>query len=388
MINGGVGSAVWRIARNLANSGINIHVIAPGPHASGMAITPVLEEGVTVHRTYPELSSYYGNPESLREIGEYVGYLHREIDFDLIHGVFLVPAGLVAAEIAAEIDRPLIISIRGSDVELMRYHPTLCGTVRWVLRRASLVTSVTSDLLEKAQRIANIAESRVISNAYDPTVFDSWPLREMVAGQRWSARFLVEKFLFAKAHRGLVIGTTGVIRHAKGFHILIEAFKNLLDIHKDAFLLIVGDFMNRKEKKVWAQRIKHLGLKRRVFITGRIPHRQVLAWVKEMDIFAFPSLHEGSPNALLEAMGCGIPTVASNVGGVLDLITDGKNGLLVPPSNVDALTQSLNKLVLDESLRIQLGKLAKHTIQTQCSPEQEIEAWKDAYHWVTQALSV
>ena len=242
MFNGGVGSATCRIAKNLAGVGLNIHVIAPGSLGIEEAITPSCEEGVTVHRTFPGLGNYYGDPMDLREIGTYIVKLHEKINFDLLHGVFLMPPGLVGAMVAKEIDRPLVVSIRGSDVELMRYVPVLSRTTGWVMEQASMVTSVASDLLEKAKQIASLQKYKVISNAFDADEFEPWPIREISVGQGWRFQLFVERFCRAKSRGGVIIGTAGIIRPAKGFPILLEAFKKLSEFCPEVYLLIVGGF--------------------------------------------------------------------------------------------------------------------------------------------------
>lgn len=102
-------------------------------------------------------------------------------------------------------------------------------------------------------------------------------------------------------------------------------------------------------------------------------------WMREIDIFAFPSLYEGSPNALIEAMGLGLPIVASDISGVNDVISDGVNGLLVEPNSVDALLNRLLFLSENKGLQTQLGETAKQTIETQFSPIDEVETWLDMY---------
>ena len=386
MINGGVGSATHRLAKNLACAGLNIHIVAPGQNQVETSVIPTWEEGVTIHRTFPELGSPYGDPLPLSEIGEYIIKLHEKVGFDVVHGIFLVSAGLVGAIAAGEINRPLITSIRGSDIQTMRYSSALSGTIRWVLENASLVTSVTHDLMEKAKRIADIQASRVVPNAFDSKIFDPWPLREVVLNQRWQIRLFVEKFLRTKARGGSVVGTSGIFRHVKGFSALLEAFGELLNIDSDACLLLVGDFAGPREQKMWTQKIKEMRLKKRVFITGRVPHQQVLAWMREMDIFAFPSLHEGSPNALLEAMACRLPIVASRVGGVLDIISDGVNGLLINPGCKEHLLEKLSVLVQDRDLRKRLGKAAGQSVEENFSPGQETAMWIDIYSQVSNTV--
>lgn len=380
MIRGGVGSATHRIAKNLATVGVCVHVIAPGPHPLGTIIEPNFESGCVVHRTYPALGAYSSNnPDQLKAVGDYIASLHAEIDFDLFHGMFLIPSGLVAAIAAREIGRPLIVSIRGNDVEVLRYSLIHGGSVKWVLESADLVTSVTPDLLDKAKSVASISQGQAIVNAFDTSLFPTGRLTDLAKEFPYKLRVFAKRFLKAKSRGGPVIGTTGLMRYKKGFHLLLQAFREFLDRHPTALLLLVGDFLGASQRKQMLKMIKSLGIKRQVFITGPAPHSHVPMWMRETDIFAFPSLYEGSPNALIEAMGLGLPIVASDISGVNDVISDGVNGLLVEPNSVDALLNRLLFLSENKGLQTQLGETAKQTIETQFSPIDEVEIWLDMY---------
>lgn len=372
-VSGGVGVATQRIAQNLARCGVSVHVIALGSHRIGEAISVAHEDGVEVHRTYPDLSHYYGEQWELQDIGTYVVHLHEKEHFDIIHGLFLSPSGLVAANVSAEIDRPFVASIRGNDWETMRYSPLLAASSRWVLERADLVTSVSSALLRKAQKTVHITHGKVIPNAFDSSLFDHRPLKEIGSQQ-------ARQFLKVKGIGGLVVGTVAMIRHKKGHRVLFEAFRVLLDKFSDAILLMVGDYHREQDRIAFTQQIEELGLEDRLFITGEVPHTQVLAWLKEMDIFAYPSLYEGSPNALLEAMACGLPVVGSQVDGLSDLITDGENGLLISAGCVDKLSETLILLTKDQGLREQLGTSAQQMIEQQLMPVHEAKIWVDTYN--------
>lgn len=377
--NGGVGSVACRLARNLAKQGVEVHVVAPGTHQMDDRLVPAFEDGTVVHRTFPALGSYFGDHTELGRIGDYVVALHQDVEFDLVHALFLVPAGQLGAVVSGQIDVPLVASIHGSDVELMRYNPVLSGTLRWVLQQAAAVTAVSSDLLDKAERLAKIETGRVIPNAFDPDSFDPWPLTEVTANQGWRLQVLVESLLRAKKRGGPLVGTAGMVRPAKGFEFLLEAFRRLVGTYPDAHLLIVGDVVNPHAKKRYLKQIRAMGLRRNVTLTGLVPPRQVMAWMREMDIFALPSLHEGSPCALMEAMGCGLAVVATNVGGIPDLVTDGVNGSLVEPGDSETLAEKLISLSHDTGLRVRLGNAAKLTIETDYSPMDETNTWIELY---------
>ena len=92
-----------------------------------------------------------------------------------------------------------------------------------------------------------------------------------------------------------------------------------------------------------------------------------------------PSRRDGLPNAVLEAMACGLPVVASPVGGILDLVQDGENGLLVPPDDPEALAGAIERILDDEALRERLISCARATVLRDFSPGAELRATLDLY---------
>lgn len=97
------------------------------------------------------------------------------------------------------------------------------------------------------------------------------------------------------------------------------------------------------------------------------------------DVFVLPSLHESSPNALIEAMGIGMPCIASNVGGVVDLIEDGKNGLQIPPQDPAALAAALHRVLSEPDLASELGRNARATIQEKFDSVGSIQKLEEVY---------
>ena len=219
---------------------------------------------------------------------------------------------------------------------------------------------------------------------FDTSIFDARALSKITEEHNNRLQVLTETFLRMKSQGGTVIGTAGFLRPIKGFHILLQAFERIVKIYPDSCLLVVGQFAQASYKRDMLRQINDLGIKRQVVFTGYIPHREVLAWMREMDIFAFPSLHEGSPNALLEAMSCELPVVASKVGGILDIVENNKDSLLVPAGETDMLLQQLQRLIQDTELRKRLGRAAKQKVENQFSPTQETEHWLAIYHRVLE----
>ena len=97
------------------------------------------------------------------------------------------------------------------------------------------------------------------------------------------------------------------------------------------------------------------------------------------DVFVLPSLHESSPNALIEAMAVGMPCIASDVGGIVDLIEDEKNGLRVPPKDAEALASALHRLLTNPDLATRLGRNARTTIQQKFDSTASMQRLEDIY---------
>ena len=97
------------------------------------------------------------------------------------------------------------------------------------------------------------------------------------------------------------------------------------------------------------------------------------------DVFVLPSLHESSPNALIEAMGIGMPCIASDVGGIIDLIENEKNGIRIPSQNPEALTAALHRVLTEPDFAVVLGKNARATIQKKFDSETSIRKLDEIY---------
>jgi len=116
----------------------------------------------------------------------------------------------------------------------------------------------------------------------------------------------------------------------KGHGDLIDAFNNITKYNKELLCIIIGEGLlrNQLEKK-----INNYNLKNQILLKGSIDHTQIPLWLNASDIFVLPSIIEGNPTVMFEAMGCGKPFVGSSVGGIPDIITSGDYGLLSIPGN-------------------------------------------------------
>jgi glycosyltransferase involved in cell wall biosynthesis len=154
----------------------------------------------------------------------------------------------------------------------------------------------------------------------------------------------------------------------KGVFDLIDAARILRDRRAGFLLRLVGPF-HGNESAVHA-RIAAAGLTDVVHAVGPLHSRhEILDAYHDADIFALPSWAEGLPVAVLEAMACGLPVVASSVGGTPDLLQDGVSGLLVPPRDPAALADALERLLRDRNARLSIGRAARTRVESKFSSE-------------------
>lgn len=151
------------------------------------------------------------------------------------------------------------------------------------------------------------------------------------------------------------VGTIGELHKNKGHAYALRAFADLAKTNRNVMYIVVGSGEERKHLESTAQQ---LGIQDRVLFVGFIADAGRL--YKAFDIALLTSIKEGLPYTLIEAALAGIPIIATNVGGVPDIISNEKTGLVVAPQDSSAVYDSLTRLITDGSLRKNLGKNAEH----------------------------
>ena len=170
----------------------------------------------------------------------------------------------------------------------------------------------------------------------------------------------------------VLVGAIGRLDRQKGFSTLVEAMARL----KGSALrcAILGDGPERPRLEAL---IRRRGLEGSVFLLGE--KSDAAPWLSAFDVYCLPSLWEGLPNALLEAMAIGLPAVASGVDGVPEAVVDGKDGLLVPPNEPAALAEALKSLAVDPKRCATLGAAAKAAIAERFTLRRMIDDYERAY---------
>ncbi len=214
---------------------------------------------------------------------------------------------------------------------------------RWLYQRATTHIVTTGEKLRL---------QLILENGYDPDRLTSVPTgmdtEYFVPGHR-----VMRRAQLGFDGNTLIIGIAATLRSWKGHEYLIEAFSRLST--RPSRLVILGD---GPQRDALHRQIMQLGLQERVFMPG--DQRDVLPWLQALDIFALPSYaNEGVPQAIMQAMLCGLPVVTTPIGSIGEIVTHDSTGLMVKPQDIDHLWQALERLAADASLRNRLGNQAR-----------------------------
>jgi glycosyltransferase involved in cell wall biosynthesis len=371
---GGVGESVHRIAHLLLDLGYEVHVaVFHSKYGSTNEVyrrhtgyKTEMQDGVFVHRVKPSIR--YAQPtkqDFLSDIYFQLKLLYEEHRFDLFHAFFLNETGYLTTLLARENDVPVINSIRGSDLHKHIFSPPMYAQMVWTLENSSWTTFVSPDLRKRAMLAAPSIQTKasVFWNSIVPIDFSQLP-----------APPLLDRL------QGTVIGSVGRFRDKKGIEYLIDACA-VLSQETELTLLLVGDFAE-KEQGYWAQTLQESNLSERIVVTGMLDRQSALAYLPYMDIFAIPSLNDGCPNAMLEAMMAGRAIVGTNVDAIGGILEDEVDGLLVQPASAREIGRALRRLMTQPELRKQFGAAAQRKVLTQLNPKVEQSNWQYVYEQV------
>lgn len=275
----------------------------------------------------------------------------RRLRPDVVHAHFAATYGAIAALCGA---RPLVLSVWGSDV-IWDKPGHMSWYRRWsvtqALAKAHLVCSTSRFMADRTQAIrATRRPIEVVPFGVDCDQFSP------DCGQG-----------VPRAGREISIGFVKTLRPKYAPDVLIRAMAKVVSVFQGARLTMAGRGPMEAELRRLAC---DLGLNDHVEFVGFVPHRDVPGLMRTFDVFVNCSLYESFGVAILEASACGVPVVATDVGGVSETCRHGETGLMVPPGDEDALAEAIIRLARDPALRAELGRAGRRFVL-------ENYAWQD-----------
>ena len=333
---GGVARSAKRIATSLTELGLNVDVLAwtkslqPGQlqtHSDSEA-GDAANGGCTVHR----LGLFANWDSSFQHTFNVLEWLHDRNRYDAVWGHYVYPAGFAAVMFGESLGLPSTVSARGNDIDRLMFPPGDFSRLLWTLQRASVVSTVSDDLAKKIDMLLGYdRESIKLPNVVDLNTFA--PISPNESQQLRAKHGL--------SSGELVLGFCGELRHKKGLPFLLNCLRDL-NQGRQARLLVIGSVRPREQRQLKSFGLDYPALKERLTITGHQDDPEEIAQLLHVcDVLLFPSLWEGVPNALLEAMACGKLVIASNAGGIPEIVEHGSNGVLVPKDQLHRLGEAI-----------------------------------------------
>ncbi len=236
--------------------------------------------------------------------------------------------------------------MRGGDVPGFRpydfstFHKLIGPLLKFVWRKAHTLVANSMGLRNLALQFDPEAKIEVIPNGVDTEKFT--PVE-----RDWSRPKLL---------------SVGRVVHQKGLDLGIKALAGLGDL--DWEWTIAGDGKSRNPLQIQAEQ---LGIADRINFVGWQSKEELNALYQKSNLFLFPSRHEGMPNAVLEAMACGLPVIASKIAGSEELVLHKKTGLLIESEDVESLRKGLKELMPDDQARKQMGIAGRDRVEKKYS---------------------
>jgi len=359
---GGLAISTGRLGDLLSAAGHDVRLFAPTVN-----LPPTIEQSQRSGGVYiTRFGVHKRVDDTLVDWFELIVDEHKREPFDLIHAYFLPMAGFVGAYSGKYLKVPSVVSIRGNDIERAAFDPGKFSHVMYALQNANAVTTNAIELAKKAKAFID-REIHLIPNGIDTGNFKPVGRNEVLA-----------EALGVENRTSKVVGFVGELREKKGLATLLTGYAQT-NKKIPSTLLIVGEIREGEDKKLFDE-FQLSNPENQIIVTGHVPHKDLPAYYSLMDVFIHPSLRDGMPNAVLEAMACGVPVIATPVGGVLDVLEDGVNGRTIPVNDAEMLAKVTEELLNDPEQCTRLSKKAREKIEAEFTLQSELQGNLNIYN--------
>lgn len=338
---GGSGIVATELAMALAEGGDEVHVISYALPSRLTLFNPRIYFHEVVTPRYPLFDQY--PPYSLALTTKMVE-VARHQHLDVLHVHYAIPnavSAVVARQIVAPQPLHVVTTLHGTDVTLVGVDPNYLETTRWGITQSDAVSVVSESLRRQTvEQLGIERDIEVIPNFIDPARYEQ--AKNGPGARRWAEpgeRLLVHISNFRPVKRVLDV---------------VETFRRVYRRIPSTRLLMVGDGPERGRVE---QHCRENGLCHAITFVGSLPLiEEVLVGA---DLFLLPSESESFGLAALEAMSCEVPVIATNAGGVPEVVEDGRCGFLCAVGDVDGMAEGALRLLGDEPMRRAFGEAGR-----------------------------
>lgn len=362
---GGSGIIATELGKGLARRGHQVHVISTdSPFRLGE-----FQAGLRFHQVLTPSYPLFREPQYLLSLANRIVQVSRDFQLDLVHAHYAIPhatAGFLARQVlsgSARGGRPRVVTtLHGTDITLVGSDPSYSQIVAFSIEQSDGVTAVSNSLRESTyQQLGVTRDIRVIPNFVDCGEYRRAAvpeLRRRFVGDDPSARIVIHISNFRPVKRvGTVIDVFDRVRREVPAH-----------------LVLVGDGPDLPAAQ---RQARELGIGALVHGIGE--QEEVLPLLSAADVFLLPSAQESFGLAALEAMACEVPVVASDVGGLPEVIENGVSGTLHPLESVEQMAASVIALLRDDALRQRMGADARRVACQRFDAPKVISMYEDYY---------
>jgi N-acetyl-alpha-D-glucosaminyl L-malate synthase BshA len=361
---GGSGVVATELARALAGRGHELHVISSERPFRWWDDVP----GLSFHPVSVPAYPLFREPQYLLALANAIARVAEERRLDIVHAHYAVPhatAAYLADEMLASATtraRPrTVTTLHGTDITLVGSDPSYAGVVAFSIERSDIVTAVSESL--KADTISALG----IRHAIDviPNFLDCGEYRRLVDED-------LRRTLCPPGTDGLVVHMSN-FRPVKRVDAVLEVFR-MIRASVAARLVLIGDGPDRPMVE---ERARQYGLADQVVFVGE--EHEPVRWLSIADVFLLPSSKESFGLAALEAMACEVPVIASNAGGLPEIVKNGVTGYVCGLDALDEMASHAVRLLRDGAARRAMGVRGAQLVREYYCTERIVPLYEQAY---------
>jgi len=381
-IIGGTGAYVNYLSQALASSGNNVYIVTKGETEKSEDLSEKIHVFYLKTFRRPIISPLHFYGLSFRKLSE----INRRFNIDIAHANLPLTPSFAVPE---NFGKALVSTV----------HSTWRGEAEALKNESFSKLNINEKIVRSFNRILRYFESKMLERSDRIIAVSEFTKREILQSYNLKASKIeviyngvdVTKFKptenkdEAKRKLGLsknpIILYVGRLYSRKGLPALLKAASLIARKLSNVKLVISGKALFGEERKLRFL-AKKLGVERNVHFFGYFPDEKLPKLYQAADVFAFPSLYENLPFALLEALSSGLPAVSTRIGGIPEIIQEGKNGFLIDPLDFNSLAEKIIYVLENPKLAFEIGLIARETVKRRFNLEKTAEQVLKVYDYL------